>query len=384
MSWNESGNGRRPGQGPGDGPSDLDKIAKDWQRKIANALGGKSGKSGKSGQPPPRIGGSAGGSGALIVIALVIWAFTGFYRVDEAERALVLRFGEYLKTEDPGLHWRLPYPIDTVEKIDVAQVSTYDNRTRMLTADEAFVVVNMAVQYRRTNPVDYRFQIRDAESTLQQVSESAIREIVGRRNLDDILLANQALIAQNIRLLIQETMDGYKSGVEIVSVNLQEVEFPEEVSAAVQDAVKAREDQRTTILEAQTYSNDIIPRARGQAKRQIQEAEAYQDRVIADAEGNAARFSALLLEYEKAPRVTRDRLYIEAVESVFRRSAKVILDDDTGSNLTMLPLDKLIQQREAAAATGFLAGQEPTPNVVPGTTRPTNQSETNPRSRRTR
>ncbi len=381
MSWNESGNGRRPGQGQGGGPSDLDKIAKDWQRKISKALGGKGG-SGK-GTSGGRASG-AGGTGALLVLGLVVWAFTGFYRVDQAERALVLRFGEYLKTEMPGLHWRIPYPIDTVEKVNVAEVSTYENRSRMLTADEAFVVVNMAVQYRRTNPEDYRFQILAPESTLQQVSESAIREIVGRRNLDDILLANQAIIAQNIRTLIQQTLDFYKSGVEIVSVNLQEVEFPEEVSAAVQDAVKAREDQRTLILEAQTYSNDIIPRARGQANRQIQEAEAYRDRVVADAEGNASRFSALLLEYEKAPRVTRDRLYIEAVESVFARSSKVILDDANGSNLTMLPLEKLLQQRQAGAAAGFLTGQEESvqPPSSTNTTLPVDSADS--RSRRTR
>lgn len=384
MSWNESGNGRPPGRGNGTGPNDLDKIAKDWQRKISRALGGRNGGGGGSSKRPANSN-SAAGSSAIIIIALVIWAFTGFYRVDEAERALVLRFGEYLTTEDPGLHWRVPFPVDSVELVNVAEVSTYDRRSQMLTADEAFVVVNMAVQYRRTEPVEYLFNIRSPEQTLQEVSESAIREIVGGRSLDDILLANQALIAQNIEELIQETLDSYKSGIEIVSVNLQEVEFPQEVSAAVQDAVKAREDQRTLILEAQTYSNDIIPRARGQAKRQLQDSEAYRERVIADAEGNASRFNALLLEYEKAPRVTRDRLYIEAVENVFRRSSKVILDDNAGNNLTMLPLEKLLQQRQAGAAAGFIAGQENTARPI----RPQNESggttsQDDPRARRTR
>ncbi len=343
MAWNDSGNGgQRPG-GNNQGPADLDKLAREWQRKISKMLGGGGGGGGSP---------TSGGGTVIAIIALLAWGATGFYRVDQAERALVLQFGDHVSTQMPGLRWHIPFPIETVEIVDVAEVSTYEKQSQMLTADEAFVVVNMAVQFRRTIPEQYRFNIRDPNDTLNDVSESAIREVVGKRKLDEILLANQRVIAQNIQTLIQETLDSYKSGIEIVSVNLQEIEFPKEVRNAVQDAVKAREDQRTLILAAETYSNDIIPKARGQAQRQLQDAEAYRERVIADAEGNVARFSALLAEYRKAPRVTRDRLYIDAIEDVFSRSSKVLMDTGNGT-LTVLPLEQLLQQRDAGTAAGI-------------------------------
>ncbi|MEM1263399.1 MAG: FtsH protease activity modulator HflK [Pseudomonadota bacterium] len=340
MSWNESGNGRRPA---GQGPNDLDKIARDWQRKLGSMFGGNRG-------PSRTGGGSAGGTVILIIAALAVWAWTGLYRVDEAERAIVLRFGEYLKTETPGLHWHLPFPIESHEKVDVGEVSTFAKSSMMLTADEAFVVLNVAIQYRRNDPVKYLFELRSPEDSLQQVSESAIREVVGKTRLDDILRENQAVIALNIEGLAQETLDSYDSGIEVVSVNLQGVEFPRQIQEAVQDAVKAREDQRTSILAAETYSNQILPIARGAAQRTIQEAEAYRAQVIADAEGEAARFDALLVEYSKAPRVTRERLYIEAVEEVFSNSSKVLLDAGSSNNMSILPIDKLLEQRNAAAA----------------------------------
>ena len=348
MAWNDSGNGgQRPG-GNNQGPADLDKLAREWQRKISKALGGGGGGGG-GGSP------TSGGGTVIAIIALLAWGATGFYRVDQAERALVLQFGDHVSTQMPGLRWHIPFPIESVEIVDVAEVSTYEKQSQMLTADEAFVVVNMAVQFRRTIPEQYRFNIRDPNDTLNDVSESAIREVVGKRKLDEILLANQRVIAQNIQTLIQETLDSYKSGIEIVSVNLQEIEFPKEVRNAVQDAVKAREDQRTLILAAETYSNDIIPKARGQAQRQLQDAEAYRERVIADAQGNVARFSALLAEYRKAPRVTRDRLYIDAIEDVFSRSSKVLMDAGNGT-LTVLPLEQLLQQRDAGTAAGIGGG----------------------------
>ncbi|MEM8984518.1 MAG: FtsH protease activity modulator HflK [Pseudomonadota bacterium] len=340
MSWNESGNGRRP---TGQGPNDLDKIARDWQRKLGSMFGGDRGSS-RGG------GGSTGGTILLIVVALTVWAWTGLYRVDEAERAIVLRFGEYLKTETPGLHWHLPVPIESHEIVNVGEVSTFAKSSMMLTADEAFVVLNVAIQYRRIDPVQYLFKLRNPEDSLEQVSESAIREVVGKTRLDDILRENQAIIALNIEDLAQETLNTYESGIEVVSVNLQSVEFPRQIQEAVQDAVKAREDQRTSILAAETYSNQILPIARGAAQRTIQEAEAYQAQVVADAEGEAARFDALLVEYQKAPRVTRERLYIEAVEEVYRNSSKVLLDAGGSNNMSILPIDKLIEQRNAAAA----------------------------------
>ncbi len=382
MAWNDSGNGRgRPGQGGGDqGPNDLDKIAREWQRKLSNALSGRGGSGGgKSGK-----GAASGGGTVLFIIALIAWAATGFYRVDQAERGLVLRFGDHVATQNPGLRWHMPFPIETVEIVDVAQVSTYDKSSQMLTADEAFVVVNMAVQYRRTNPVAYKFNIRQPDETLSDVSESAIREVVGKAKLDDILLANQSVIAQNIEILIQETLESYEAGIEVVSVNLQEIEFPREVRDAVQDAVKAREDQRTVILEAQTYANAIIPKARGQAQRQLQDAEAYRERVIADAEGNAARFSSLVAEYKKAPRVTRDRLYIEAVEGVFQRSNKVLLDGGDNA-LTVLPLEQMLRDRTLNAVSGLLSSQPGNTGTSRNTEEEANASSSeDPRARRTR
>ncbi|MEL7539042.1 MAG: FtsH protease activity modulator HflK [Pseudomonadota bacterium] len=373
MSWNESGNGRRP---TGQGPNDLDKIARDWQRKLSSALGGGRGGS------RPGGGASAGGGLVLLVVALLVWAWTGLYRVDEAERAIVLRFGGYVKTEDPGLHWHLPFPIESHEIIDVSQVEVFSKSSMMLTADEAFVVLNVAVQYRRVDPVRYLFRLRSPEETLQEVSESAIREVVGKTRIDDILRENQAVIAQNIETLAQETLDAYESGIEVVSVNLQSVEFPGDIQDAVQDAVKAREDQRTTILEAQTYTNGIIPVARGQAQRTIQEAEAYRDRVIADAEGDASRFNALLVEYQKAPGVTRDRLYIEAVEEVYANSSKVLLDAG-GSNMSILPLDKLLEQRNAAAAAALRQAVAAEAANLSQYNAASEQTQ-NPRARRTR
>lgn len=351
MSWNESGNGHnRPGQGGNQGPNDLDKIVQEWQKKLSAMFGGSGG--GRRGASP-----GAGGIGgfALLLMALFAWGVTGWYRVDQAEQAIVLRFGEYVATTDPGLRWHFPYPIETIEKVNVAEVNTFEKKNQMLTADEAFVVVGIAVQYRRVDPMKHQFNVRDPDETLRQVSESAIREIVGKSRLDNILVENQAVIALDTRTLIQDTLNLYEAGIEITSVNLQEVEFPGEVNAAVQDAIKAREDQQTSILEAETYANDIVPRARGIAARNIQNAEAYRERVITRAEGDASRFEALLTEYKLAPRVTRDRLYIEAMEDVLTDSNKVFLDIGSGSNLTVLPLDQLLRQRDIAASTAALS-----------------------------
>ena len=352
MSWNESGNGHnRPGQGGNQGPNDLDKIVQEWQKKLSAMFGGGGGGGGRRGAPA----GSGGiGGFAVLLMALFAWGFTGWYRVDQAEQAIVLRFGEYIETTNPGLRWHFPYPIETVEKVNVAEVNTFEKKNQMLTADEAFVVVGIAVQYRRVDPMKHQFNVRDPDETLRQVSESAIREVVGKSKLDNILVENQAIIALDTRTLIQETLNLYEAGIEIVSVNLQEVEFPGEVSDAVQDAIKAREDQQTLILSAETYANDIVPRARGVAARNIQNAEAYRERVITRAEGDASRFEALLTEYKLAPRVTRDRLYIEAMEEVLTDSNKVFLDIGSGSNLTVLPLAELLKQRDIAAGTAAL------------------------------
>lgn len=380
MAWNESGNGKSR-WGEGEQPGDLDKIVKGWQRKLGGLFGGgRSGQSGQSGS----AGGGAGGV-ALVALAVIAWLASGLYRVDEAEQGIVLRFGKFAEATPPGLRWHLPYPIESVERVNTRVVNRFEQRSQMLTADENFVVLDMAVQYRKSDPAKYLFKVREPEETVSEVSESAIREVVGKSRLDNILVEDQAGIARRTRELIQATLDSYESGIDVLSVNLQDVEFPEEVREAVQDVVEAREDRQRLVLAAESYRNDLVPRARGDAARMIEAAEAYRERVIADAEGEATRFEALLAEYLEAPRVTRERLYIEAMEEVLANSNKVLLDAEGSGNLLYLPIDKLISgQEERAARGGAGAGTgqgSASSMIVEGSA---SRARDNPRSRRTR
>jgi len=342
MAWNDSGNGKNPwDRGPRqDGPPDLDKIIRDWQRKFASLLGGggKRGGSGREGSnsSAPLIG--------VLMLVLLGWALTGFYQVDAAERGIVQRFGAFTQSSQPGLRWHLPWPIEKVDKVNVSRVFDLKQTTSMLTADENIVIVDMVVQYQNADPIAYLFDVDDPVGTLADVSESAIREVIGKSPMDFVLLEGRASIALDTQAVIQDAIDEYSNGIVVTKVNLQDVNFPGQVEAAVQDAIKAREDKERLSFEAESYANDILPRARGQAVRQVQDAEGYQDRVIADAEGETSRFKALLTEYRKAPQVTRERLYIDAVEYVYSNSNKVLLDAEGGGNLLYLPVDQLIQQ----------------------------------------
>ncbi len=333
MAWNESGNGQDPwGKQRGNASqNDLDKLIGNLQRKIKRSVSGDGG------------GDAGGGIFAVLGIALVIWLATGFYRIDQAERGLELRFGEYTTQTGPGLHWHLPYPIESVEKVNVSVIDRFEQDIQMLSADEYFVVINLAVQYRRRDPEAYQFNVRDPIDTVSDVSESAIREAVGKYPADFTLLGNRAVVAQQTKELIQTALDAYEAGIEVTAVNLQKVDFPAEVQDAVQDAVKAREDKEQAKLSAETYQNKVIPEARGFARRQVENAEAYKQRVINDAEGDTARFTALLAEYRAAPEVTRERLYIDALEYVYANSSKVFLDAEGEGNLLYLPVDKLIE-----------------------------------------
>lgn len=333
MAWNEKGGGNPWNSGGDQGPPDLDKVVKDLQRKMGRIFGGKGG-----GSESPSAG---AGIGVLVAIAVVVWSLSGIYKVDEAERGVVTQFGRYHSTTTPGLHWHIPFPIQRVEKVNVGAVERYKHTTRMLTADENIVVVDTVVQYRREDPQSYLFNVRNPEETLGEVSESAIREIVGTSKLDFVLTEGRAEIAQRTKELIQSTLDAYGTGLRVTSVNLQDANFPTQVQAAVQDAIKAREDRDRLALEAQKYANDIVPRARGNAARQILDAEAYRARVVNDAQGEAARFSALLDEYVKAPDVIRERLYLETMESVMGSTNKVLLDAEGSGNLLYLPIDEL-------------------------------------------
>ena len=338
MAWNESGNGKDPWKRDGDEPNDLDKIVQDWQRRFSGIFGGGGGGTAS--------GTSGTGGIVLIVILLIAWGLTGFYRVDEAERGVVQRFGAYTKTTMPGLHWHLPFPIEVVDLVNTSAVSNYAYRTEMLTADEQYVFIDMVVQYRRTDPVKYSFEVEEPDLTLQDVTESALREVVGTTILDVLVTTRRDEIASRTQEVLQATIDNYGEGTGIVvtSISLETVNYPQAVQAAVDDAQKARNDSERSVLEADRYANDIVPRARGDAARILEDAEAYRERVVADAQGEASRFEALLTEYQKAPRVTRDRLYIEAIEEVYGNSAKVLMDNEGSGNLVYLPLDKLIDQ----------------------------------------
>jgi len=354
MSWNESGNGKNPwdrGRGQ-DGPPDLDKIVRDWQKKLSALLGG----GGKKGDHGDGNGENAAPLIGVLVLVLVGWGLTGLYQVDDAERGVVQRFGAYTQTTMPGLRWHLPWPVEVVDKVNISEIKPFPQTTSMLTADENIVIVDMVVQYRKTDPIAYLFDVVDPESTLGDASESAIREVIGKSTMDYVLLQGRAAIALETEDVIQKALDEYGGGIEVTKVNLRDVNFPSQVEQAVQDAIKAREDKERLKFEAESYANDILPRARGNAVRRIQDAEAYKEQVIANAEGEAARFTALLKEYAKAPEVTRERMYIDAIEYVYGNSNKVLLDAEGSGNLLYLPLDKLMEKggpkgRENAAPT---------------------------------
>jgi len=358
MAWNEpggnSGGKRNPwggGNKPDQGPPDLDEVLRNLQRRLAGLFGGGGG--GRN------VGGSASGRGfgvgAIVAVLVAIWAFSGLYTVDAAERGVILRLGEHVATTMPGLRWHLPWPIETKQIVNIQTIESFREQTRMLTSDENMVDIDLEVQYRRASPLDYAFNVFQPEETLKEVSESAIREIIGRSKLDGVLESGRQEIVAKTKELIQRTLDAYKTGLEVTTVNLQDVKVPNEVAPAQQDAIKAREDRDRVSLAAQAYSNDLIPRARGAGVRLVQEAQAYRSRKIENAEGEADRFLKLLGEYERAPGVTRERLYLETIERVLASSRKVVLDTggaSGGNNLIYLPIDKLLEQSRRPARVG--------------------------------
>ncbi len=342
MAWNEPGNGKDPWDRNGGPPDDLDKIVQGWQRKFSGIFGG----GGRSRGP-----GSAGGY-ILPILFLVAWSITGLYRVDEAERGVVQRFGAYTETTLPGLHWHIPYPIEVVDIVNVTAVDNFPFRTEMLTADRQYVFIQMVVQYRRTDPVDYSFEVLQPELTLQDVTESGLREVVGTSTLIRLVTEQRDQIAPRTQAIVQSTLDAYGAGITVTSISLEDLDYPGAVQEAVDDAQQAENDAGRYVLEADTYEKDIIPRARGMAAKVRLDAEAYRDRVIRDAEGEAGRFEALLAEYQKAPRVTRDRLYLEAIEEVYGNSNKVVIDSEGDGNLLYLPLDQLMRNSNRSSSSG--------------------------------
>lgn len=348
MPWNEPGNKDPWGKRPKDsGPPDLEELLRKLNARLGGLFGGRSGGGGNG---VGRQGkGPAVGAGIIAAVLVVIWILSGIYIVDAGERGLVLRFGRYVDTTEPGPHWRWPYPIGGVEIVAVDLVRDAQHEATMLTEDENIVSIDVAVQYRIKDASSYAFQVRVPDATLSQVMESAVREVVGSNTMEYILGEGRAEIALNVRRLMQKTLDQYETGLQIVTVNLQQAQPPEPVQPAFADVVKAREDRITYINEAQSYANGVIPRARGQAARIEQEAAAYRSRVVAAARGEASRFEQLLTEYSQAPRVTRDRLYLDAMESVLSNSSKIMMGVEGGNNLLYLPLDKLMRGGRSAS-----------------------------------
>jgi len=348
MGWNEppdGNNGKDPwgnnggNKNSGDGPPDLDEIVRKMQQGLGGIFGNKSSNgSGKgSGSALPK---------AFIFIALVAWlTFDSFYAIDEQERGVVLRFGEHVADLQPGLSLRFPRPIEKVIKVNVGQLRSITHKTTMLTQDENIVDVEVAVQWKINKPADFLFNLYAPAATLRQVTESAVREVIGKSKLDFVLTEGRNAIAQRQEVLIQEIMDLYGSGIVIAKVEMQTAKPPEEVKAAFDDAIKAREDEQKSVNQAEAYKNDVIPRARGAAARLREEANGYKAKIIAKAEGEASRFEQLLAEYQLAPEVTRQRLYLDAMESVLSNSSKILVDSENSNSLMYLPIDKLIEQR---------------------------------------
>nr|CAA6826807.1 MAG: HflK protein [uncultured Thiotrichaceae bacterium] len=351
MPWNEPGddgsnNQKDPWTGKNKSSGSNARDAEEIVNKINQKLNSLFGGSGKDGDSESGMG--APGAKGIILLAIVlfaVWLFSGFYTVDARQEALVLRFGAYNTTTGPGLHWHLPYPIEKVEMINVAQNRSAKDRSSMLTIDENIVDVEVTVQYKVNSAKDYAFNVflpdnlnDQASGTIYQVMRSASREIVGRSKMDFILREGREEIALETQKLMQGVLDDYEAGLQVIKVNLTYAEAPEAVKDAFDDANRAREDANRFKNEADTYSKKVVPAARGQAARRLEEANAYRDRVIAQAEGDASRFTQLVAEYSKAPEVTRERLYLETMETVMAGTRKIIVDSDSSNNLLYMPL----------------------------------------------
>ncbi|GAC1603949.1 MAG: FtsH protease activity modulator HflK [Ramlibacter sp.] len=401
-----------PPKGPNQGPPDLDELWRDFNRKLGSLFGGKGKRS--EGNNGGGFGGGGGGFqpdmrsagiGAVVVAAVVvlIWLGTGFFIVQEGQQAVITQFGRYHGTVEAGFNWRLPWPIQKHETVNLTQLRSVEigrssvvqatglKESSMLTQDENIVDVRFTIQYRLKSAAQFLFENRNPDDAVIKAAESAIREVVGRVNMDDLLGRNSENIQRDVARSIQLQMDRYKTGIEVQNVNIQNVQPPEQVQAAFDDALKAGQDRDRLKNEGQSYANDVIPRAKGAAARLKEESDGYNARIIAQAEGDAQRFRSVLGEYQKAPQVTRDRMYIDAMQQVYTSVTKVLVDSKQGNSLLYLPLDKLLQQVAAAvpqdgsapasspAATPALPAS---PAAIPGESRARDNSRTRDRETR--
>ena len=391
MSMNDPQWGKRGGKN--DGPPDLDEILRKFNQKLSSFFGKKGGNNGPAG------GGSGPGAptaammgGVFILglgLAISFWLVSGFYIVQEGTRGIELRLGKYSQTTQAGLRWRWPYPFETNEIVNVSQVETVEighrnnQKTKvkeealMLTQDQNIVDVQFAVQYTLKSPEEFLFNNKDPKEAVRQVAETAMREIVGKSKMDFVLYEGRGDIAARTKLLMQQILDRYATGIQISIVNLQNAQPPEQVQASFDDALRAKQDRDRQKNEGEAYANDILPRARGAAARLMEEANGHKQRVIASSQGDASRFTQVLAEYDKAPGVTRERLYLDMMQQVLQSTSKVVVDQKGGNSLLYLPLDKLMQASQQgsapaageAAAIARPAAAEPAVPVVPETNR---------------
>ena len=360
------------GGGKNQGPPDLDELMRNFNQKINSLFGRKGGAGGNGGEPPaPGFAQFGGGAGILAGLILAVWLASGFYIVDASQRGMVLRFGKFVEETQPGPRWHLPYPIETAEIVNLSQVRTIEIGSRnggkskvpkeslMLTDDANIIDIQFAVQYVVKDPKDYLFENRSPDESVLQAAETAIREIVGKHTMDLVLYEGRAQVTDEAQKLTQEILDRYRTGISISKVTMQNAQPPEQVQAAFDDAVKAGQDRERLKNEGQAYAKDVVPKAEGAAARLKQEADGYKQRVIERAEGDASRFRQIVAEYSKAPGVTRERLYIDAMQEIMTNTSKVLVDQKGGNNLLYLPLDKLMQMTAPAASAPLDAMSKP-------------------------
>ena len=386
MSLNDPNWGRggsRGPQGPGggnQGPPDLDELWRSFNRRLNDLFGRR--RRGNGGDEPPSSPPSGkalgGGAGALVLLVLAVWLASGFYIVNEGTRGVVLTFGKFSQETQAGLRWRMPWPLQSHEIVNLAQVRTlevgYRNNVRtkvlkeslMLTDDENIIDLQFAVQYLVKDPKDFIFNVRRPDESAMQIAETAVREVIGKHRMDAILYETQVDVANAARDLMQAIHDRYNTGIQVSTVTIQNAQPPEQVQAAFDDAVKAGQDRERQKNEGQAYANDVIPRARGAASRLKEEAEGYRSRVIATSEGDASRFRQVLTEYAKAPAVTRERIYIETMQQVLASTSKIMMDYRGSGNLLYLPLDKIMQQAGAAPSAESQPQRPADPAQEPG------------------
>lgn len=394
MSWNEPGGNKKDpwsGRDQSSQPPELDEVLKNLQDKFRGLWGNKI--------PEGSKGGGGQFAGLVLVLALVLWSLTGIYLVDEGSRAVVTRFGAYVDTTQPGMHWHIPSPIERVEVVNMEQqrfleigyrsggrqqsLGSVPKEALMLTQDENIIDIRLAVQYQIKDAKAYLFNVADPDLTLKQVIESAQRAVIGKSTMDFVLTEGRSNIADEIKTEIQQTLDEYEAGIRVSSVNLVDAQPPDEVQNAFEDAIKAREDEQRLKNEAEAYANEVVPKARGAAARLLEESEAYRQRTIAQAEGESSRFSQLLTQYEKAPEVTRQRMYLDAMQEILAQTGATIVDLKGGNNVIYLPVEQSQRMNSSPVAReGASSSQLPSAEVQEPSGKPAKTSSTRGRDGR--